>query len=54
MKNKYDSKDEYLLDHDNTHHNEKKCRYTFFVDLLKVMIPSFTIIGTILLICFLI
>jgi hypothetical protein len=52
MKNKYHCKDEYLLDPDNTRHNEKKCGYTFLVNLLKVTIPSFTIIGTILLICF--
>ena len=54
MYNKYDFKDEYLLNRDNTHHNEKKCISTFFVNLLKVTIPSLTIIGTILLICFLI
>lgn len=55
MYNKYNFKDEkeleYLL---SLERNNKKYKYTFLTDLLNITIPYITVIGTILLIAFLI
>lgn len=58
MYNKYDFKDqkevEYLLSLERNNKKKKKYKYTFLTDLLNITIPYITVIGTILLICFLI
>ena len=58
MYNKYDFKDqkelEYLLSLERNNKKKKKYKYTFLSDLLNITIPYITIIGTILLIAFLI
>lgn len=55
MYNKYDFKHEkeveYLL---SLERNNKKYKYTFLTDLLNITIPYISVIGTILLIAFLI
>ena len=58
MYNKYDFKDEkeldYLLSLERNNKKKKKYKYTFLTDLLNITIPYITVIGTILLIAFLI
>ena len=58
MYNKYDFKDqkevEYLLSLERNNKKKKKYKYTFLTDLLNITIPYITVIGTILLIGFLI
>ena len=58
MYNKEDFKDEkeleYLLSLERNNKKKKKYKYTFLTDLLNITIPYITVIGTILLIAFLI
>ncbi len=58
MYNKYNFKDEkeleYLLSLERNNKKKKKYKYTFLTDLLNITIPYITVIGTILLIAFLI
>ena len=58
MYNKYDFKDEkeleYLLSLERNNKKKKKYKYTFLSDLLNITIPYISVIGTILLIAFLI
>ena len=58
MYNKYDFKDEnkveYLLHLERNNKKKKKYKYTFLTDLLNITIPYISVIGTILLIAFLI
>ncbi len=58
MYNSYHFKDEkeleYLLSLERNNKKKKKYKYTFLTDLLNITIPYITVIGTILLICFLI
>ena len=58
MYNKYYFKDEkeveYLLSLEKNNKKKKKYKYTFLTDLLNITIPYITVIGTILLIAFLI
>lgn len=60
MYNKYDFKDEkeleYLLhlERNKNKKKKKKYKYTFLTDLLNITIPYISVIGTILLIAFLI
>ena len=58
MYNKYDFKDEkeleYLLSFERNNKKKKKYKYTFLTDLLNITIPYISVIGTILLIAFLI
>lgn len=58
MYNKEDFKDEkeleYLLYLERNKKKERKYKYTFLTDLLNITIPYISVIGTILLIAFLI
>jgi len=58
MYNKYHFKDEkeleYLLYLERNKKKERKYKYTFLTDLLNITIPFISVIGTILLIAFLI
>ena len=58
MYNKYDFTDEkeldYLLSLERNNKKKKKYKYTFLSDLLNITIPYISVIGTILLIAFLI
>ena len=58
MYNKYNFKDEkeleYLLSLERNNKKKKKYKYTFLTDLLNITIPYISVIGTILLIAFLI
>ena len=58
MYNKYYFKDEkeleYLLHLERNNKKKKKYKYTFLTDLLNITIPYISVIGTILLIAFLI
>lgn len=45
---------EYLLHLERNKNKKKKYKYTFLTDLLNITIPYITVIGTILLIAFLI
>lgn len=58
MYNKYHFKDEkeleYLLNLERNNKKKKKYKFTFITDLLNITIPYISIMGTILLIAFLI
>ena len=51
---KHEKELEYLLSIERNNKKKKKYKYTFLTDLLNITIPYITVIGTILLICFLI